>query len=105
MRPVHGQWTWEKIVPNHAFKFARLALVAFFGALIFEIITTFAVGVRESFTVRQIPAHLAALLVGALAGWLFELLRESTIATAETLRVADTLTTKLHIKMKHLICW
>lgn len=75
------------------FKVARLALVSFVGALILEIVLTFAVGLREAFTVRQIPAHLAALLVGGLAGWLFELFREMTATTAETLRVATNMQT------------
>jgi len=67
---------------------ARLALVAFVGALILEVVLTFATGLKAAFTVRQIPAHLAALLVGSLAGWLFELFREMTKVTHEALRVA-----------------
>jgi hypothetical protein len=82
-------------VPNHKFKVAHLALVAFVGALILEIVIMFAVGLHETFTVRQIPVHLAALLVGALAGWLFELLREMTATTVATLREAQALTTKI----------
>jgi hypothetical protein len=66
----------------------RLALVAVLGALILETVLTFATGLRTAFTVRQVPAHLSALLVGALAGWLFELFREMTRTTTETLRVA-----------------
>lgn len=75
------------------FRIARLALISFSGALILEIVLTFALGLREAFTVRQIPAHLAALLVGGLAGWLFELLRESTKATAEILAAAQGMQT------------
>jgi hypothetical protein len=82
-------------VLNHDFKVVHLALVAFLGALILEIVVMFAVGLREMFTVKQIPVHLAALLVGALAGWLFELLREITATTAETLREAQALTMKI----------
>lgn len=73
---------------EHQINTARLALVAFAGALILEIVLTFAVGLREAFTIRQIPAHLAALLVGSLGGWLFELFREMTVATTETIRTA-----------------
>lgn len=80
-------------MPNREFKVARLALVALIGALILEIVLTFAVGLREAFTVRQIPAHLAAVVVGALAGWMFELIREITATTAETVRVAQQMQT------------
>jgi hypothetical protein len=78
---------------DREFKVARLALVSFIGAMILEIVLIFALGLREAFTIRQIPAHLAALVVGALAGWLFELFREITSTTAETLRVAQQMQT------------
>src|SRR5215475_14374765 len=74
---------------------ARLALVAFVGALILEVVLTFATGLKAAFTVRQIPAHLAALLVGSLAGWLFELFREMTTATYKTLQIAASLETSI----------
>jgi hypothetical protein len=70
---------------------ARLALVSFVGALVLEIVLTFALGLREAFTISQVPAHLAALLVGGLAGWLFELLREMTAVTAEMLSSAQNM--------------
>lgn len=80
----------------------RLSLVAFIGALILEIILTFATGLKEAFTVREIPTHLAALLVGALAGLVFELFRVIISTTRQTLSVAtemqasfETLTTKI----------
>jgi hypothetical protein len=78
-------------MPDRKLRVVRLALISFAGALILEIVLTFAIGLRGAFTVRQIPAHLSALLVGGLAGWLFELLREMTDATAETLRVASNM--------------
>ena len=68
-------------------------MVAFIGALTFEVILTFAVGLHEAFTVRQIPAHLAALLVGGLTGWLFELLRETTVNSAEILQASREMQT------------
>jgi type III secretory pathway component EscR len=80
-------------VPGREFKLGRLALVALVGALFLEIVLTFAVGLREAFTVRQIPAHLTALLVGAVAGWIFELIREVTATTTEALRVAKQMQT------------
>jgi hypothetical protein len=87
---------------DQEFNLVRLALVAFAGALILEVILTFATGVRESFTVGEIPAHLAALLVGALVGLLFELFRMIISTTGKTLNVAmemqvsfETLTTKI----------
>jgi len=96
-------------MPTHELKVARLALVALTGALVLEIVITFAVGLREAFTVRQIPAHLAAILVGALGGWIFELIREITSTAAETLKVAqqmqtsfETLTTRITYQDKAL---
>jgi hypothetical protein len=80
-------------MPKRELKVARLALVALIGALILEIVITFAVGLREAFTTRQIPAHLAAVLVGALAGWIFELIREITSTAAETLEAAQQMQT------------
>jgi hypothetical protein len=84
------------------FRIVRLALIAFAGALILEVILTFATGLRTAFTVHEIPADLSALLVGALAGLLYELFREITSTTAETLQVAnkmqasfETLTAKI----------
>jgi len=68
-----------------------LALVAFAGALILEIILTFATGLNIAFTAREIPTHLAALLVGSLAGFLFELLRQMTEAANRTMRKATDL--------------
>jgi hypothetical protein len=68
-----------------------LALLAFIGALILEVTLTFATGLKEAFTTHQIPTHLAALLVGSLAGFLFELLRQMTEATNRTMRKASDL--------------
>jgi hypothetical protein len=82
-------------VSNHEFSIARLALVAFLGALILEIIVTVTIGLREPFTVRQIPVHLIALLVGALVGWFFELLREMTAGTRRLLEAAEGLAMKI----------
>jgi hypothetical protein len=87
--------TSESNVGARKFNTTRLALVAFIGALILEIVLTFAVGLREAFTIRQIPAHLAALLVGSLGGWLFELFREMTITTEETMRTAANMQTSV----------
>jgi hypothetical protein len=87
---------------DHEFNLVRLTLVAFAGALILEVILTFATGLRETFTVGEIPAHLAGLLVGALVGLLFELFRVIISTTGKTLNVAmemqtsfETLTTKI----------
>lgn len=89
-------------MPDKKLKIVRLALIAFAGAFILEVILIFATGLRDAFTVHQIPADLSALLVGGLAGLLFELFREITDTTAETLRVAtemqesfETLTAKI----------
>ncbi|XUL89197.1 hypothetical protein ACQ86D_23255 [Streptomyces galilaeus] len=61
------------------------------GALVIEVILTFAVGMREAFSAEQIPSHLAALLVGGLSGWLFELFRELTVSTARAIENAGSL--------------
>jgi hypothetical protein len=79
---------------NH-FDVLRLARVSFLGALALEVVVIFAAGFREAFTVKQIPVHLVALLVGGLGGWLFELFREMTEATAEIMRVADSMQTSM----------
>lgn len=73
----------------------RLALVAFIGALILEVVLIFATGLKDAFTVRQIPAHLVAILVGSLAGWLFELFRQMTEVTHETMKIATNLETNI----------
>lgn len=80
---------------EHQLNALRLAIVSFFGALTLEIVLTFAIGLREAFTVRQIPVHLIALLVGSLGGWLFELFREMTSATADTMRIAANMQTSV----------
>lgn len=80
---------------ENKFNAFRLVYVSFIGALILEIVLAFATGLREAFTVRQIPAHLAALLVGSLGGWLFELFREMTSATAETMQLAANMQTSV----------
>jgi len=36
------------MMSNHSFNVGRLALVGFFGALILEIVLTFAVGLRDA---------------------------------------------------------
>jgi hypothetical protein len=84
------------------FNITRLALIAVGGAVVLEIILTFATGLRASFTVGEIPAHLAALLVGALVGLLFELFRVIISTTKKTLDEAtmmrtsfETLTAKI----------
>ena len=73
----------------------RLALIAVAGALILETIVTFATGFRQAFTFREVPTHLAAILVGALGGWLFELFRELTVATSEAIKDVSSLTSSV----------
>ena len=65
------------------FSTLRLAVTAALGALILEAIVAISVGINHTLDAQVIPAHLAALLVGALAGWLFELFRELTSVTRE----------------------
>jgi hypothetical protein len=88
---------------DNEFNLPRLALVAFTGAFILEVILTFTSGLRQAFTIGEIPAHLAALLVGALVGLLFELFRMIISTTGRTLKVAtemkasfETLTMKIN---------
>jgi hypothetical protein len=78
-------------------KIVRLAIVSLCGAVILEIIVifaTFGASPRAAFTVREIPTHLAAIVVGGLAGWFFELFREMTGTTAEILHVAKGMQTE-----------
>jgi len=58
----------------------RLAVVALVGAALVEVVLVVSEGVGEAFAVRKIPDHLAALAVGALLGWMYELLREMNAA-------------------------
>jgi hypothetical protein len=54
----------------------RLAGVALIGALALETVLIFSEGLKDAFSVQRIPDHLAALVVGTLIGWMYELLRE-----------------------------
>jgi len=69
----------------------RLAMVALVGAALVEVVLVVSEGVGEAFAVRKIPDHLAALAVGALLGWMYELLRELNAATLSSLRDIDSL--------------
>lgn len=71
----------------------RLVLSACVGAVVLDFIVNAAVGFTNPFTGKELPAHLAALLVGSLGGWLFELFRElraTTSGAAETIRSLTT---------------
>jgi len=67
-------------------RFWHLISVALLGALALEIVMILADGVRESFSVQRIPAHLATIAVGTILGWLYELLRQTNFAFAQTMR-------------------
>ncbi len=73
----------------------RLALVSLVGSVALEIVLIFSVGVNESLTVSRIPSHLGAILAGGFGGWMFELIRESTIATAEAIHEVANLETSV----------
>jgi hypothetical protein len=89
---------------EHKLNWPMLALVAFAGALILEVILTFAAGLKDTFTASQIPAHLAALLVGSLAGFLFELLRQMTGATNQATRKAADLQESIDALTADIAC-
>jgi hypothetical protein len=86
---------WGIVMFEGGLNVVRLALVAVVGALILEVVVTFSVGYRHAFTLDQIPSHLAALLVGSMGGWLFELFREQSMATNESLRNVRALQTSV----------
>jgi hypothetical protein len=52
-------------------------------------------GLGHAFTVAAIPSHLGAIAVGGLLGWMYELLRELSAATTESLRRISTLVGKI----------
>ena len=89
-------------MPDRKFKLVRLALGAFLGALTLEIVLTFAIGLRDAFTVGQVPAHLSALLVGGLVGWMFELFREMLREAASVQARFEALTVKITYQDKAL---
>jgi hypothetical protein len=62
-------------------KIWRLVGVCLMGAVTLETILLFSSGLSDTFTTRQIPSHLAAISVGAVGGWIFELFRELHDAT------------------------
>jgi len=73
----------------------RLVLVSLIGSVTLEIVLIFSVGVNESFSAAKIPSHLGAILAGGFGGWMFELIRESTLATEQAIREVATLETSV----------
>jgi hypothetical protein len=73
----------------------RLLFVAFAGALLIEVVQILSEGAENTFSVERIPHHLAALAVGALLGWMFELLRELSGTTITSLEDIRGLTSKI----------
>src|SRR2546421_11858383 len=53
----------------------RLVGVAFLGAIALEAVLLFSIGVAGTFSIRQIPSHVAALTVGTIGGWPYGLFR------------------------------
>jgi hypothetical protein len=76
---------------THRFNAMRLALVAVVGAVVLEVILTVSIGLGKAFTLDQVPSHLAALVVGGLGGWVFELMRELTTAAADAIETVTVL--------------
>jgi hypothetical protein len=70
----------------------RMAGVALLGAVALEGILIFSLGFTQAMTVRQIPSHVAAVLVGALGGWLFDLFKDLHSSTRASLREVELLT-------------
>jgi hypothetical protein len=64
----------------------RLAAIAAVGAVLVDIVLVLSEGAEKSFAVSGIPHHLAAIAVGGLLGWMYELLRELSAATATSLQ-------------------
>jgi hypothetical protein len=70
----------------------RVAGVALLGAIALEAILIFSIGVSQALTIRQIPSHIAAVVVGAIGGWLFDLFKELHASTKSSLRELRILT-------------
>jgi hypothetical protein len=73
----------------------RLAGVAALGATLVEVVLIMTEGIGHAFTVDRIPIHLTAVTVGGLLGWMYELLRELSAATTESLRRISTMVGKI----------
>lgn len=73
----------------------RLAGIALIGALALETVLIFSQGLENTFTTQRIPDHLAALAVGTLIGWMYELLRELNQATELSLQQFATMRTSI----------
>jgi hypothetical protein len=57
-----------------------------------EAILIFSTGVSQALAVRQIPSHIAAIIVGGLGGWLFDLFKGLHSSTKSSLRELELLT-------------
>jgi hypothetical protein len=87
----------------------RLTVVALLGALVLEVVLVFSIGASDAFAVRQLPNHLAAVLVGTFVGWVYELFRELQGAARASLRElsslsasVETLTNKINYQDRAL---
>ena len=74
----------------------RLAGVAAGGAALVEVVLILSEGLGNAFTISRIPNHLTAIAVGGLLGWMYELLRELSAATATSLQGISTLLGKIN---------
>jgi hypothetical protein len=70
----------------------RVAGVALLGAIALEAVLVFSIGISQALTIRQIPSHIAAVVVGAIGGWLFDLFKELHTSTKSSLQELDMLT-------------
>jgi hypothetical protein len=80
---------------NRNIRLWRLAGVALIGALALETVLIFSEGLENAFTTQRIPDHLAALAVGTLIGWMYELLRELNHATELSLQQFASMRTSI----------
>jgi hypothetical protein len=74
-----------KVTPIQSVDPKRLAGAAVVGTLTLEAILLFSAGATNTFTARQFPSHLLAIVVGILGGWIFELFRQLLSATSDSL--------------------
>jgi hypothetical protein len=87
----------------------RLISVCAVGAVALETVLIFSAGLSNTFTTRQIPSHLGAVVVGAAGGWIFELFRQLHEATKASIvefgalsNSVQTLTNKISYQDKAL---
>jgi hypothetical protein len=80
------------LMATHKISSWRVAGVALLGAIALEAVLVFSIGITQALTIRQIPSHITAVVVGAIGGWLFDLFKELHASTKSSLDELGMLT-------------